>query len=66
MIVLQVFLDPLFQQRNCSADFEVLGFSFQDAAVKVTVDGKVTLAQLPFKQFTEGAEKEINKNLVDN
>eukprot|EP00438_Fugacium_kawagutii_P025845 Skav200523 [mRNA] locus=scaffold450:599689:602485:- [translate_table: standard] len=38
----------------------VLGFTFDDAAVKVTgADGKVTLAQLPRKQFTEGAEKEM-------
>lgn len=40
---------------------KVLGFTWQDAAVKVVgADGKVTLAQLPRKQFTEGAEKEMD------
>ena len=44
---------------------KVLGFTWQDAAVKVVgADGKVTLAQLPRKQFTEGAEKEMNSKKV--
>lgn len=46
--------------RATKLEAEVLGFTWQDAAVKVVgADGKVTLAQLPRKQFTEGAEKEL-------